>query len=314
MTHADVESSVEDILKEAECEYARVSFSRGSCFDIIARSPEGLILIRTLTNVENMTKEQADELKKIGKVLSARILVVGRKNIQGEMADDVVYFRFGLPVITPTTLRNLLVERIPIYAFTAPGGIYVNIDGEVLRRARREMGLSLGNIAQHLGVTRRAAKMYEEGGGMLLEAALNLEELLGVPLIKPIDLQGRTSYEVTQEGAERGGDFCIRLSELGFEVTPTKRAPFDAISSQGLYLFFAGEGADSTTTKRKALVMGTIRRIVKRDSVIFVPGRVRRTSLYGTTLISTEELGRMREWEELLELLRDRSPEEDEKF
>lgn len=314
MTPAEVESSVEEVLKEARCVYAKVSIGRGSCFDIIARSHEGLILIRTLANVENMTREQADELKKIGKVLSATILVVGRKNIQGEMADDVVYFRFGLPVITPTTLRNLLVEGIPLYAFTAPGGIYVNIDGEAMRRARREMGLSLGSIAQHLGVTRRAAKMYEEGGGMLLESALSLEELLGVPLIEPIDLQRKTSYDVTGKGPQQGGEFCVRLTELGFDVTPTKRAPFDAISSQGLYLFFAGEGADSTTTRRKARVMGSIRRVVRKDSVIFVPGRVRRTSLYGTTLISTEELQRMREWEELLQLLKDRSPEEDEKF
>ena len=310
MGRKEVEEEVEASLRDAEYNYVKVSFSRGSCFDIIARRDEKLILIRVLTNVENLTREQADDLKRIAKALDANILIVGRKNIQGEMSDDVVYFRFGLPVITPGTLRNLLVEEIPLYAFTAPGGIYVKIDGNTLRRVREERRLSLGTIAQHLGVTRRAAKMYEEGSGMLLDAALRLEEFLEVPLIKPIDLKESTDYETTGRIGWDVGDFCFRLMELGFNVTPTQRAPFDAISQQNQYLFFAGEGRDPETTRRKALVMGSIRTVVRKDSVLFVPRRLTRTHLFGTTLISIQELKEVEESEELLELLRERTEEE----
>src|SRR5438067_1998522 len=59
------------------------------------------------------------------------------------------------------------------------------LDAARLRRIREERGLSLGDLAQAAGVSRRAIGMYEDGMGAMVEVAMRLEEFLDETLALP---------------------------------------------------------------------------------------------------------------------------------
>jgi putative transcriptional regulator len=70
-----------------------------------------------------------------------------------------------------------------------PGGYYVRLDGESIRQRRMKLGLSVGKLAEQLRISRRTLYGYERGMVKAsVSAAYNLEWILGMPMVKPIDI------------------------------------------------------------------------------------------------------------------------------
>lgn len=285
--------------------------SEGISFDFVARRDEILILAKILTNVDSFTRSNANQLKTIANLLEGSPLLIGCRSGSGTLQDGVVYSRFGIPILSLNTLKDFFVEGIPPFIFSAPGGLYVRIDSSIIQRARKERRISLGTLAEKVGVSRRAIKMYEEGMGATVEVALRLEGFLGVPIVTAVDPFSYTpETERILTSWENLGSFerdvFEQLSALGYNVVPTWKCPFDALTQDKKTLLLTGIERKKRNLAQKALIVGNISKVVEKESVIFVERIRLKYSLAGTPLVHKDELKKMRGREEMIELISER--------
>ncbi|MFQ5920009.1 MAG: transcriptional regulator, partial [Thermoplasmata archaeon] len=284
-------------------------WSRGLSFDLAARRDDVLLLVKVLLNVDALGQDAARELRAIAYSLGAATLLVGLKSSSGALQEGVVYSRFGIPIATPKTLQEFLEEGVPPFIFSAPGGLYVRLNSDVLRRFREEMGVSLGQMAEVAHVSRRTIQMYLEGMSATMEAASRLEEFLNEPLVVPLDPFAFHKEESRTRRASPAKDFhgVIRalLTKLGYDVFLTKRSPFDAITKDEAILFLAGMESQERTLRRKAEVVANLSKVVEKEPIMFVARR-EKISLRGVPIIDAQELRKLREREEMVELVQER--------
>jgi putative transcriptional regulator len=285
---------------------------RGLSFDLVARRDDNLLIVKVLQNVDALSKETAHELKVIARTLEGSPLVVGERSGTGSLEDGVIYSRFGVPILCRSTLIEFLEEGVPPFLYSAPGGLYVRLDTNALRRLRDERQVSLGTLADVAGVSRRTIQMYLEGMSATMEVALRLEEFMSEPLVLPVDPFGFVDDLVTGgagtaprlEGFER--ELFTRLERLGYDVLRTARSPFDALSKHESTTLLTGVGEADSSLERKADVVSNISRVVEKDSVMFVIRRSVRRSIRGVPLIGREELRRAKDTDDVEEMISER--------
>jgi len=305
------------IVKETREALAKTGFflsrphgERGLCFDLVARRDDTLLIVKVFQNVDSLSKGTAQELKAIARTLEGSPLVVGERSGTGALQDGVIYSRFGVPILCRSTLLEFLEEGVPPFLFSAPGGLYVRLDATALRRMRDERGLSLGALAEIAGVSRRTIQMYLEGMAATLDVAMRLEDVLSESLALPVDpfafIDDATSGPDPAprlEGFER--ELFQRLQRLGYDVLPTVRSPFDALSKRDTTTLLTGVGGVGSALDRKADVVSNISRVVEKDSVMFVIRRAR-MSIRGVPVIAREELRRAKDSDDVEEMISER--------
>lgn len=285
-------------------------YERGLCFDIVARRDRTLLLLKVLQNVDAFSKDHADELKLIAQTLGGVPLVVGERSGSGDLEDGVLYTRFGVPILSLRTIVDFLEEGVPPFIFSAPGGLYVNLDTDALRRAHTDRQVSLGTLAEIAGVSRRTIQMYLEGMSATMEVAMRLESFLGEPIVLPVDPLAFTA-EVERvldafarlETFER--DLFERLQRLGYDVVPTTRSPFEAFTSRDR-IMLTGVGDRAASLERKASVVSNIGRIVEKQTVLFVERSSSHRSIGGVPVIAREEVRRAKDIDDVDDLIDER--------
>src|SRR5207245_11118615 len=114
----------------------------------------------------------------------------GERSGTGSLEDGVIYTRFGVSILSRRTLGEFLEEGVPPFLYSAPGGLYVRLDADALRRLREERQVSLGTLAAIAGVPRRTSQLYLEGMSATMEDAMRLEEVVNETLVMPVDPVG----------------------------------------------------------------------------------------------------------------------------
>ena len=301
-----------DTLAKAGYYVSKPLNTRSISFDIVARRDKQLLIVRILSNVDAFSKENAEEMKTLAEALQASPLMIGERSGSGEIEEGIVYSRFSVPIISVQTLGVYLLEGVPPFIFAAPGGLYVRLDNHILKKLREERGISLGNLAEVAGVSRRTIQMYESGMGAMIDVALRLEDFLRAPLVMPVDpfeykpeerercYQLKASDEFSQQVFER-------LLALGFSVVPTSKAPFDALTKDLGVLVLTGINQDESKLRDKARTVTDISKITEHQSVIFIERIRSRESLEGTALVGRDELRKLEESDKLFDLVAHRS-------
>lgn len=312
----------EELIQETIRIFKRAGFStsdpshlRHSGFDLVARRGSLIMVVKATLNKDGISRESMTGMIALARAVDGTPLIVSGGRSTEIVEGGVVYSRFGIPLISVSTLYDLFVEEVPPMVYSAPGGFYVKLDAEVIRKLRQG-GASLGELAEIAGVSRRTIQMYEDGMGAKLSAALRLEDALGTELILPIDpfafnleecnLPGCGSLEGTG-GDKLAVNIFDHLNQIGYSVEPTNRCPFDALTSDRENLLFTGVGRLETAITKRARAMANISKLLERHSVFFVEDRGRRTILAGTPLISHIELESIEDKKKILELIKDRS-------
>lgn len=286
---------------------------RSISFDIVARKDGQLLIIKVLSNVDAFSRDNAEEMKVLAEALSASPILIGERSSSGALEPGIVYSRFNVPIISNETLADHLLEEVPPFIFAAPGGLYVRLDKELLRKTRDSRGISLGTLAEIAGVSRRTIQMYESGMGAMIDAALRLEEFLQAPIIEPMN-----PFEIPREPLENDHElFGERRTEspifnilldLGYRVTPVNRSPFEALTKNSTkMIILTGLGNDEARLKQKATAVSDISKISGQHSVIFVEKFRDYEFIESTALVSKEELSKIGDQAELLELVLNRS-------
>jgi len=291
---------------------------RPRSFDVAARRGESIVLLKILGNIDAFDTTTGAEMRRLGEYLEATPLVVGLRTRDEELKPGVVYFRHGVPVLSPDTAMDLFIEEVPPLIYAAPGGLYVNIDSNVLEDAREERDWSLGRLAQELGVSRRTVSKYEDGMDASVEVAAQLEELFDEPLASPVDVLDGT--EEVRETGETPEDpdvdpddepIVAVLTRVGYDVHPTDRAPFKTVSEDERERdhVLTGHSSFTETAEKRARIMSSMGHVTRTTSV-YVVNEAPRDAVKGTALIEESEMEDIEERVELRDLIMERAERE----
>jgi len=290
---------------------------RPKSFDVAARRGKDVILLKILGNIDAFDAVTGAEMRRLGEYLNATPMVVGLRTRDEELKPGVVYFRHGVPVLSPDTAMDLFVEEVPPLIYAAPGGLYVNIDSEVLEDIREERDWSLGQLAGELGVSRRTVSKYEDGMDASVEVAAQLEELFDEPLTSPVSAlddpeQIQEGDEILDSPAVDGDDLVVTvLTRVGFDVHLTERAPFRTVSEEEgqQEQMLTGHSEFTKTAEKRARIMSSVGRVTQTRSV-YVVDSASREAVEDTAIIEQEEMEAIQDSGDLRNLIYDRVEEE----
>lgn len=202
-----------------------------SCFDILARRDDILIILKIYKNIDSLTQSQAEELSKVAGTFLASPIIIGLKSKHNYLEEDVVYERYELPVISPQTLCNIIANEIHPEILSKRGGYYVKVDGKMLKQMREKYNLSLKELADLSHVSRETIYKYEQGNSQTYpETLLMLEEILNTKLSVDINLFESDYYKSLDRKIKEPRE----LINLGYDVKSSNKTPFDAISERKL--------------------------------------------------------------------------------
>ncbi len=266
----------------------------GGCFDIVARR-EGLLLIKVLQNIDGYTREQAEDLKNIASMASAKPYLVGEQTKEFLLEENTLYERHGIPAVSISTFRQMVFEKsLPEKRKFRKLG--VSIDPEKFASRRRELELSLEELSDKAGIGKKTLYRYEHGITLVDEQKLKkLEEILGTGLRKGIN---------PFDGLAPGKTFEFH----GFSAIEARAAPFQVLGKEEERKHdkvMMGKEADRRTMLKRAETYSRISGIFESYSCFLVKNS-NANSLGGIPLIREEELSGLKKAKELLKLIEER--------
>ena len=234
---ADNANSLGVAMKDAGFAVSRVCCSRPSCFDFAAKKADKTVLIKVQSEGDSFTRWDSHELRVIAGRLSAATLLVSKEAHGKPLEEDTVYSRYSVYVVTEKTIRNIGLEATEPLINAGPGGYFVKIDGALVEQRRKELGLSIGRLAEMIGVSRRTLYGYERSMAKAsVNSAYKLANILGAPVAKPVNL-----FEVARKHREcllvKAKRAIVRQALLHrvfrkfsfCDISPISKAPFDFI-------------------------------------------------------------------------------------
>jgi putative transcriptional regulator len=238
MERSEILGATERILEKAGFRLSQRCYSRPCCFDIAAQGEKKLIFLKIHANIGNTYLNDVAELQKISGCFSALPLIVGEKMRRKPLEDDTVYTRYDVCAINAKTLEDMFLRGVDPLVEAGPGGYYIKLDGTLIRKRRQELGLSVGELAEMVGISRRTLYGYEnEMAKASVSAAYKLEWILGAAVVQTKDVfQGpemvcflaKARHIIAKH--RRLKAVFRKFSQFDFKVTFTGRAPFDFIA------------------------------------------------------------------------------------
>jgi len=278
-------------------------FLTQGCFDIAARK-KYLMLIKSLINVDGLNQEQALSLKSISYFLSAYPLIISVKTNRQFLSDEIIYSRFQLPVITPEMFSNILEQELVPAIQSAKGKHTVAIDTDALREKRKEMQLTLEQLSEIIGISKKA--LYEIENSRVNptnETAEKLEDILKIDLknlyklktaektyLKPKNnFQSKVSKEFSRIGIDNSSVYSAPFEIVGRE----KFSLITSLSKNGL-----GIKKEATTVKKLSSIFSS--------KAVFVAKRCGEQAVEGVPIVLESELPEIESSKELGKILEEK--------
>jgi putative transcriptional regulator len=241
------------ILKKKEFSYSIIEYpEKKKSVDIIAKNDkniEGKTLVLKVSDKKH--NKILNDLKKLAEVSNALPIVVN-----DEVEEEVVSERDNVLVMNKYTLEKM-IEGEKLFLMRTRGGIFVKINSKVLKQKRQEKGMSLGTLAEKLGVSRISIYDYEkEDSYVSLEVAERLVELFGEEVIGNILDDFKISSSESQDSVNKiddeYGKLIKNLADKGFKVVRFEFTAVDlaAIKSDKKLFFCIDADFPSTSLKK----------------------------------------------------------------
>ncbi len=310
---------MEDFRKQAITELYRNLVRRGFTvsdpglsglvsFDIIARRDDEIFIIKILHNIDTFRESNSLELAHFSHAIDAVCVVIGKKASNGELEDGVVYFRHRIPILTVMTFLDY-VDGVKPFVYSGPGGYYVSIDGRKLHEKRESRGYSIGYVSGKIGISRRSISLYEAGNGATIDVFLKLERLFGADITSDLDLIGEIRKVQAAERVEEAVDDFTRqlfssLSSIGIGMLNFRRTPFDALLTEEMRsIVLLDLVRDVLIQSSRIESMKNIAEVIENESIIVPRTRTERESIHGCPVVSFEDLAKISEPEDLMNLI-----------
>jgi len=313
MNRAEMLNATEQVLTSAGFKISKRCDSRPSCFCMVARKDENLAFVKVPTDLSKISLKDALQLQAISSLFSATPLFVGDAARERLLEDDTVYTRYDIYALTLKTLEDVVTRSMMPLVEAGPGGYYVRVDGETIRKRRTKLGLSVGKLAEQLRISRRTLYGYERDMVKAsVSAAYNLEWLLGIPVVKPIDIfkpvPPEAGFFATAKRLIIRNRFLKtvlkRLILWDFKVAATTRAPFDFIAqppNDEVTIIGGVTRRGERTINDRAEEILSVSDVLDAQPLFITDGKlVPETDI---PLIDSQELGRMHLAEDLVSRL-----------
>ena len=198
-----------------------------TCFDILARRNEQILLIKVLEDANSISRQYSEEMITVASYINASPLIIAEK-AGSKLEDNIVYSRFDIYTLNLDTFANSIHNRLP-FIRRGKAGLTASVIGKKLREKREELGFSLNALSKKVGVTSRMMIKYEnENSDITINRAMKLYDLFGHDVFNEVNVfvnsmqpQSRFETEVSR-----------KYVELGFEATETRKTPFDIIAKK----------------------------------------------------------------------------------
>jgi len=188
----DLVEEILGIVKRADYKADSILYPKDSrSVDIVARShsQNKAIVLKTVEDSTDLTKQEASDLRKIRLAYQTPTIVVAREQRGVLLEDDVVYVKHNNIVVTPKTLENYLIRNEKPMVACIRGNYVLKINPSKFYAKREELKCSRGVLADILGTSKKAIYMYERGEMYIsLEKGLKLASILGEDIFEEIDL------------------------------------------------------------------------------------------------------------------------------
>lgn len=157
--------------------------------DIAGYSSDKRILLKASYDVSNITRHELDDLRKARLIYRASTIIIGVRENNAELEEDVVYYKHNNIVVTPETFEKYITRREKPLVARIRGTYVLKINPEKLKARREETGLSKGSLAEILGTSKKTVYMYERGEIYIsLDKGLRLASLLGEDVFDEFDI------------------------------------------------------------------------------------------------------------------------------
>jgi putative transcriptional regulator len=233
------------------------------------------------------------------------------------LEDDTVYTRYDIVAITSKTFENVVLHNVRPLIQASPGGYYVEIDGEALKQRRQELGLSVGEVADMVGISRRTIYGYERGlAKASVPAAYKLVWALGIPVARPVDIfeQPKTRYGhcilTTARRVFAKNKFLNMIFRklAPLHITTVNKAPFDFVLSvpkEKVWIIGGVTNDEEPALNRRVDEILSLSRVVKAYPILITEGQ--ELPEKNIPCISSKEFSRIRNPEDLVANVRQAS-------
>jgi len=196
-----------------------------TCFDILARRNEQILLVKILEDANSISKEYTEEMNAVAAYIGASPLIISDK-AGNRLDDSIVYERFGIYTFNFNTFVSCISRRYP-FIRRSQAGLTASVVGRKLREKREEMGYSLNALSKKLGVTSRMVVKYEnENSEVTINRAMKMYDLFGHQIFNEINVFERHNHPESRFETAVSKKYI----ELGFDATETRKTPFDIIA------------------------------------------------------------------------------------
>jgi putative transcriptional regulator len=198
-----------------------------SCFDLIARKQDKILLLKVLEDANSVSKQFVAEMDILSSYIGAVPLIIAEK-AGNVLEDNVLYSRFGLYALNFQTFVNSLRNKFPFIKRTQ-AGLTASVYGNKLRERREEMGYSLNSLSKKVGVTSRMIAKYEhEDSEITINKAMKIHDIFGQHIFHEINIFSKNC----KIESKYNSDFSKKYIDLGFEASDTIKSPFDIIAKK----------------------------------------------------------------------------------
>ena len=279
-------------------------------FDLIIRNDNQMIVIKVMNNVGLLTEETSMSLMAISRFLGAHPLIVGVSNREERIEDGVVYSRYSLPIISHPTLISYLKEGEEPSVRAGPGGFYVDIDSEKLKKIREQRSLSLGEIASAIGTTRRTVLMYQSGMSASIDIALKMEEFLGEEIMECVSFLWNVEREQFTAGFRKMREFerlvNQQISRKGFDIYPIRRSIVNFLMEDSESSYLGGIEEEVGRVERKIEYLSELSNMSNKEGILIVKKNFEKPKKYKIPVISYSELEQFEDKDELKGVIEER--------
>jgi len=281
----------------------RVLLASG-CFDIAARK-NFILLIKVLANVDSLVEEQAKNLKAISYFTSSFPLIVSENSNSGKLRDEIIYSRFQLPVVTLRMFKQIIEEEIVPEVKAIKGKYIVHINTNYLRKKRKELNLSLSDLAKEIEISKKALYEIEKGKvNPSLETVEKLEKFLKINLRVPYRMQ-----KVEKVYVKARDKFQEKISSeffrLGIDNSPVTSSCLKIVGKEKFSLI-ANLSKNSFNLEKAAFKLKSLSSIFSSYGIFFVKESDKEI-VEGVPVILESELSELESSKELNKLIKERS-------
>jgi len=257
-------------------------------FDIVAKRDKQILLIKVLMNIDALKEDQAMSLRAVAYFMGCQAVVTATKNNRETLDDDVVYSRFDLPVMTPKLLESLTLQENLSAVQSAKGRHTMEINVDVLRNRRKELGLTLEELASKIGVSKKAVYEIEnQRVNPTMDTVEKLRKVLTVDIEKPYKIK-----ETPITYLKPRGEFQERVSReftrMGIDNTSVYSPQFENVGKEK-FSIITSLSQNMEKIKRQAM---TLRKLsgVFSSKAVFVTRKSPQESVHGVPVVLESEL------------------------